>query len=187
MRLSWSPVTESNRRPSPYHKYGPVHTACLAALMARVTALIALAVLGLYGAPCHAPCHAGRRRAVPRSTRWAVRPGRTVIRYACADSADRGIARPPALPRTTTGTPVHWCPAGSAGCPGVAADAAAQAMVPGTAMPARARRPRGGERVEWSCEVPSGCVVAIGGSLAPSLGVTVCYSSRAGIARGSPP
>jgi len=25
--LSWSPVTESNRRPSPYHKYGSVHRA----------------------------------------------------------------------------------------------------------------------------------------------------------------
>ena len=25
--VSWSPVTESNRRPSPYHKYGPVHRA----------------------------------------------------------------------------------------------------------------------------------------------------------------
>ena len=25
--LSWSPVTESNRRPSPYHKYGLVHCA----------------------------------------------------------------------------------------------------------------------------------------------------------------
>ena len=25
MALTWSLVTESNRRPSPYHKYGPVH------------------------------------------------------------------------------------------------------------------------------------------------------------------
>jgi hypothetical protein len=26
--VSWSPVTESNRRPSPYHKYGFAHCAC---------------------------------------------------------------------------------------------------------------------------------------------------------------
>ena len=73
---AWSPVTESNRRPSPYHKYGPVHRACLAAPMTRIIALIALAVLGLSGAPCHAPCHAGRRRAVPRARRRAVPRGK---------------------------------------------------------------------------------------------------------------
>jgi hypothetical protein len=109
--VTWSPVTESNRRPSPYHKHGPMHTECLAALMTRVIALMTLAVLGLPGAPCHAgrrrAVPRGRRRAVPRATRRAVRPGRTVITYACAGARIAGSpGRRPCRP---------WAAAGAAG------------------------------------------------------------------------
>jgi hypothetical protein len=74
--LTWSPLTESNRRPSPYHKHGSPPQVPLPALTASLVCSGRPECPQFHRHPVHDPFHGQHRKGVTpgnRTGRWAPR------------------------------------------------------------------------------------------------------------------